>query len=226
MIWRFFFSFAFQAAGGGGESLRCGSVESEDWLRGERRSEGDSAGLGNCGDPGGGEERAVRSRESISCALGAVGWGGGDVKSRLSTTVLGMAFFAGSCVSAAARSNEGALGTWVCALVRSRLSTLGMGCVLLRRGEVRRVRVDVARVVRLSLEEDLEDDIDRDELDDVELSTAGIGWVVCTGRGGINGDERVKSREPVGSEERRNCAGEGIGASSKILARALNLVGV
>ena len=91
---------------------------------------------------------------------------------------------------------------------------------------MRRVRVDVARVVSFSLEEDLEDGIDRDELDDVELSTAGLGWVVCTGRGGINGDERDKSRESTGSEERRNCAGEGIGASSKMLAGALNWVGV
>lgn len=113
MIWRFFFSFAFQPAGGGGEGLRCGAVESGDWLRGERRSESESAGLGNCGEPGGGEERVVRSRESISCGLGALGWGGGDVKSRLSIAVLGMAFFAGSCGSDAARSNEGALGTWI-----------------------------------------------------------------------------------------------------------------
>jgi hypothetical protein len=101
-----------------------------------------------------------------------------------------------------------------------------MGCVLLRRGEVRRGRVDVARAVRFSVEEDLDDGIDRDELDDVELSTAGLGWVVCAGRGGINGDERVKSRESIGSEERRSCAGEDIGASSKMLAGARNLFGV
>lgn len=184
----------------------------------------EGAGLGNCGELGGGEERVVRSSEAISCGLDAAGGGGGDVKSRLSIAVLRMAFF-GGCVSAAARSSEGALGTWFCVLVRSRLSTLGMGCVLLRCGEVRRVRVDVARVVRFSLEEDLDDDIDRDELD-VELSIAGFGWVACAGGGGINGDERVKSRVPIGSEERFSCAGEGIGASSKILAGALNLIGV
>ena len=197
-------------------------------MRGERRSEdeGDCTGIGNCGEPGGGEERVVRSSESISFGLGAAGWGGGDVKSRLSTAVLGRAFFAGSCDSAAARSNEGAFGTWGWALVRSRQSTLGMDCVLLRRGEVRRGRVDVARVVRFSVEEDLDDGIDRDELDDVDLRTAGFGWVVCAGWGGINGDERVKSRESTGSEERCSCAGEGIGASSKMLAGARNLVGV
>ena len=88
MICRFFFSFAFQAAGGEGclsESLNLGSGESDARMRGERRRAGDVAGVGDWWGGIVGDERPVKSRASTSGEVDLFGTSSGDVRSRLST---------------------------------------------------------------------------------------------------------------------------------------------
>lgn len=226
MICRFLLAAAFQAAGGETETFCAGALETETeggvCVRGERRGEGHGKDGGDGGDMKG-EERPVRSRESGSGDGEFAGAGWGDVKSRLSMAMV--VGFAGRergtglrdvCVVGLAASGS--------AVVRSRVSTSGVGgLVLLSRGEVRR---GIALVFGFSVEvDDLDEDEDRDALDEMDVR-GGRARVVGAGCGAFNGDERVRSRESMISDERRSCGGVGMGASSKMLVGSRSFVGV
>lgn len=82
--------------------------------------------------------------------------------------------------------------------------------VLFSRGEMRRARVVAILVFCFSVIDDRDEDEEREVLDDIEVSggLARVGWA-----GAFSGDENVKSRVSIRSEERRSCVGVGIGAS-------------
>lgn len=171
-----------------------------------------------------GDERPVRSRESRTGDVDVAGKSCGEVRSRLSTCVavaVSIAHAGGGVGFKVAGLDRTARG---CAPVKSRVSSSGGGGLLLfRRGDVRWARVFVVFVFCFSLLEDLDEEDERDALDDIEVRGGRdcVGWA-----GAFSGDETVKSRVSIGSRERRSCVGVGIGASSNVLAVLCNFVGV
>lgn len=115
--------------------------------------------------------------------------------------------------------------------MRSRLSISGVwDLVLFRRGEVRRVRVVVARVLCFSaVFVDFDEDEERDVFEDIAVSgdRARVAGAGCgAGCGAFSGEEKVRSRVSITSDERRNAEGVGIGASSNMLVVSRGFVGV
>jgi hypothetical protein len=139
-------------------------------LRGEWRSEGEFAGVGDCCGKIMGDERPVRSRESSSGDFIVAGRSCGEVRSRLSTWVAAASTTRGGgvvCLISAGTSRA----LRGCASVRSRVSVSGDGAlVLFSRGEVRRARVVAVFVFCFSLLEDLDEEEEWDVLDDIEVS--------------------------------------------------------
>lgn len=95
--------------------------------------------------------------------------------------------------------------------------------VLLRRGEVRRAVVFGFCFGFCFPLDEVEEKDERETLEDVEAS-GGRGRVF--GGSVFVGDERVRSRVSITSDDRRSCCGVGIGASSKMLVVSRSFVGV
>lgn len=73
--------------------------------------------------------------------------------------------------------------------------------------------------------DDRDEEEERDAFDEMDVS-GGRVRVVGAGGNAFSGDESVKSRVSIRSDERRSCDGVGIGASSKMLVVSRNFVGV
>lgn len=165
----------------------------------------------------------MRSRESSSGDVVVAGRISGEVRSRLSTEVAAIWGARGGgrqCLDCVGTGR----GVSDCPPVRSRVSSSGVGAlVLFSRGDVRRACVVAIFVFCFSPLDDLDKEEERDALDDIEVSggRARAGWA-----GTFDGDENVKSRVSIRSEERRSCVGVGMGASSNILVVFRTFVGV
>ena len=109
------------------------------------------------------------------------------------------------------------------------MSISGIGAFIFSsRGEVRRARVVVTLVLCFSFEGDdldVEQEEERDALDDIEVN-GGRARVFGAGCGAFTGDDNVKSRVSIVSDERRSCDGVGTGASSNMVVVSRNFVGV
>jgi hypothetical protein len=187
MIWRFFFSRAFHAAGG--EVLDKGSGDNEGWLRGEQRSadvdaesragggETGAMRVGTCAIDGRvedstGEERQDRSIESTSGDADFVAMGCEEIRSRVS--IAGDLGEERHDKSTESTSGDAVLAVVGCGDVRSKVSMLGdADFVFCNRGDVRRLDVvsvrafDLIDLVGIDATELADSD---EELDDIDVS--------------------------------------------------------